>query len=98
LIRKSSAPIVIVAAENPGQNYVAAGKSSADGKANLMMTLKREGPVFGQFLTELFRRMFQGQTIALAWVDLAPQNPNAKYDNCPESIFAAEVSHIIFRR
>ena len=98
LIRKSCAPIVIVAAENPGQNYIAAGKRSADGKANLVMTLKRKGPVFGQFFGELFRRMFEGQTMPLAWVELAPQNPNAKHDNCPESIFAAEVSHIIFRR
>jgi len=98
LIRKSRAPIVIVANENPGENYIAAGKESSEAKANLVMTLKRKGPVFGQFFGELFRRMFEGQTMPLAWVELAPQNRNAKHDNCPESIFAAEVSHIIFRR
>ena len=98
LIRKSCAPIVIVASENPGKNYVAAGKRPGDGKANLVMTLRRKGPIFAQFFGELFRRMFEGQTMPLAWVELAPQNPTAKHDNCPESVFAAEVSHIIFRR
>ncbi len=97
LIRKSGAPIVVVASENPAKNYIAAAKRSAEAKANLVMTLKRKGPAFGQFFRELFSRMFEGQTMPLAWVKLAPQNPNVEHENCPESVFAAEVSHIIFR-
>jgi hypothetical protein len=41
--------------------------------------------------------MFQGKTMPLAWVELAPQGPNAKQDNVPGTIFAAEISHIVFK-
>lgn len=96
LIRKSAAPIVMIASENSGDGYVAAGKRTGYGQANLVMTLKRKGPLFGQFFGQLFRRMFEGKTMPLAWVELAPQSPKALHINCPE-IFAAGASHIVFR-
>lgn len=46
IIHKSHAPIVVVATENGVQSYVAAGKRPGSGKANLVMTLKRNGQIF----------------------------------------------------
>jgi hypothetical protein len=60
------------------------------------MTLKHNGPAFTTFFTELFRKMFAGRSMLLAWVELAPQIPGETHDNCPETIFAAEVSHVVF--
>jgi hypothetical protein len=97
IIRQSRAPIVVVASENDVQSYVAAGKKTGSDQANLVMTLKRRGPVFGKFLTDLFQKMLDGKSMPLAWVELAPQNPGAAQENRPEAIFSAEVSHIVFK-
>jgi hypothetical protein len=97
IIRDSNAPIVIVATENEGKNYTAAAKRTGYGQANLIMTLERNDAAFTNFFTELFRRMFKGQSMLLAWVELAPQISGAKHENCPATIFAAEISHIVFR-
>jgi hypothetical protein len=97
VIRQSRALIVIVASENGVQSYIAAARETGSDHANLVLTLKRKGPVFAKFLAELFRQMFGGKSMPLAWVELAPQNPRAAQENCPESIFAAEVSHIVFK-
>jgi hypothetical protein len=97
IIRQSGAAIVVVASENDGKSYIAAGKSTGYGQANLVLTLKRKGAAFTQFFTQLFGRMSKGKSMLLAWVELAPQIPGKTHENCPESIFAAEISHIIFK-
>jgi hypothetical protein len=97
IIRESKAPIVIVASENDAKSYTAAAKSTGYGRANLVMTLERKGAAFTKFFIALFTRMFRGKTMPLAWVELAPQNPRATHDDCPGTIFAAEVSHIVFK-
>jgi len=96
-IHKSAAPIVIVASENDVESYIAASKRPGQGRANLVMTLKRRGVAFPSFFNHLFRMMFEGKSMPTAWVDLAPQAPGAGHPDCPETIFSAEVSHIIFR-
>ena len=97
IIDDAKAAIVIVGSENSADAYTAAGKPTGRGRANLVMTLKRNGPAFTSFFTALFRRMFAGQSMLRAWVELAPQIPGATHDNCPETIFAAELSHVVFR-
>ena len=98
IIKKSTAPIVIVASGNDSNSYIAAGKDTGYGRANLIMTLERKGTAFTSFFSQLFDKMFKGKSMLLAWVELAPQIPGTTHDNCPETIFAAEVSHIIFER
>jgi hypothetical protein len=97
IIRQSGAAIVVVASENDAKSYSAAGKSTGYGQANLVLTLKRKGATFTHFFAQLFGRMFKGKSMLLAWVELAPQVPGATHENCPESIFAAEISHIVFK-
>jgi hypothetical protein len=97
IIRKSKAVIVIVASENEAKNYIAAAKSTGYGRANLVMTLDRKGAAFGKFFAGLFEKMRQGTSMPQAWVELAPQVPGARHENCPESIFAAEIGQIAFK-
>jgi len=97
IIRKANAPIVIVASENDAKGYIAAGKPTGYGQANLVMTLQRKGANFSQFFVQLFSEMFRGRPIPMAWVKLAPHGSKTGHDNCPETIFAAEVSHITFK-
>ena len=61
IIRQSGAAIVIVASENDGNSYAAAGKTTGYGQANLVLTLKRKGAAFTQFFTELFSQNVEGQ-------------------------------------
>lgn len=97
IIHKSHAPIVVVATENEGASYIAAGKRSEQSRANLVMTLKRNGQIFSSFLKELFAMMHRGITMPLAWVKLAPQGPGLKHEEVPETICAMEVTHILFK-
>ena len=96
IIRTSNAPIVIVASENDSQSYIAAGKRTGYGQANLIMTLERKTTAFASFFSQLFEMMYKGKSMLIAWVELAPQIPGATHDNCPETIFSAEISQIIF--
>ena len=98
IIRTSNAPIVIVASENDSQSYIAAAKRARYGQANLIMTLERNGAAFTSFFSQLFKMMYQGKSMMVAWVELAPQIPGATQDNCPETIFSAEITHIVFER
>jgi hypothetical protein len=98
LIRDSQASIVVVASANGAPAYIAAAKTKGATCANLVMTLDRKGPCLARFLAELFQRMFAGKTMPLAWVELAPQARGAKHADCPETIFAAGISHIVFRK
>lgn len=96
IIEKSHASIVVVATENDGQSYIAASKRPGAGKANLVMTLARNGQGFGNFFKELFTMMHRGVTMPMAWVKLAPQIPGMEHKNVPETICAMEVTHVIF--
>jgi hypothetical protein len=98
IIRISTAPIVIVASENSTESYIAAGKPTGYGQANLVMTLDRKDRAFTSFFSQLFERMFNGKSMLVAWVELAPQIPGASHEDCPDTIFAAEISHIVFKR
>jgi hypothetical protein len=61
------------------------------------MTLERKGANFSQFLVQLFSEMFGGRSMPIAWVKLAPQGSKTGHENLPETIFMAEVSHIVFK-
>jgi hypothetical protein len=97
VIHKSHAPIVVVATENGVQSYIAAGKRPGAGKANLVMTLKRNGKIFPNFFKELFGMMHHRVTMPMAWVKLAPQIPGLERANVPETICAMEVTHVLFK-
>ena len=96
MIRDSKASIVVIATDNPANNYVQAGKQKSYGHANLVMTLNRRGDVFAQFFQKLFTAMKQGIPMPVAWAKLAPQIPGTDNKDCPDTIFACELGQITF--
>lgn len=96
IIRDSGAVIVVVASENHGESYIAAGKDKGYGKANLVMTLERNGNVFPTFFRKLFSEMKNGVSMPVAWVKLAPQIPGQDHLDCPGTIFSCEAGQVTF--
>jgi hypothetical protein len=97
MARDSGAKVVVVATENSGAAYIAAATRKAYGSTNLVMTLGRKGKSFSVFLGRLFNKMFAGETMPVAWVELAPQIPGEEHADAPEAIFAAELGQVTFR-
>jgi len=100
IIRDSGASVVVVASENDGEAYVASGKRDTNkkyGRANLVMTLQRNGEVFPSFFARLFADMKQGVPMPVAWVKLAPQVPGHDQADCPGTIFSCEAGQVAFR-
>jgi hypothetical protein len=96
VVHQSGAVIAIFASENNSAQYIAATRKSETGTANIIMTHKRKGKAFPIFFSELFGRMFRGQSMLMAWVELAPQAPEVAHEHCPETVFVPEISHIVF--
>ena len=96
IIRDSGAHVVIVASENSSESYVAAGKQTGYGRANLVLTLQRNGPSFTSFFRRLFAEMTKGVSMPAAWGKLAPQVPDDDHPDCPGTIFACEAGQITF--
>lgn len=67
IIRDSGAAIVVVATANITAAYMAAGKKQKHGAANLVMTLDRRGPGFGNFFRHLLTLMKNGVSMPVAW-------------------------------
>jgi hypothetical protein len=97
IIRDSGAKIVVVATENSPDAYIAGAPNKPYGRANLVMTLERRGNRFANFYVRLFKMMFAGETMPVAWVKLAPQIPGAEHEDAPGSIFAAEAGQVTFK-
>ncbi len=97
IIRDSGATIVVVATENSGDGYIAGAPPKPYGSANLVMTLARRGPRFSSYFERLFKMMFAGETMPVAWVTLSPQVPHAEHADTPEAIFAAEAGQVTFK-
>ncbi len=64
--------------------------------ANLVITLNRNGEHFAPFFQKLFSQMWDGTSMPMAWVELAPQGP-VQPDDIPGAIFIPEAGHVAFR-
>jgi hypothetical protein len=95
IIRDSGAKIVVVASQNPPENYIRAGTPRPYGQANLVMTLDRCGTAFERFFEALFLRMQAGAAMSDAWVDLNPQTNEPNFE-APQTIFACELEPLAF--
>lgn len=97
LIKKAGAHVAVVAAPNPPEAYIKGlGPKSSDWFANIAMTIDRNGGKFAPFFARLFESMFKGQSMLLAWVQLAPQIPSGGHPDAPITIMAAEAGHLTF--
>jgi hypothetical protein len=96
LIHRSGASVVVLATDNSSDGFRAAAKNTGIGKANLVMTMHRNGPAFATFYQRLFGQMFGGATMPSAWVKLAPQVPGEDHPDCPAGVFLCERGQITF--
>jgi len=96
IIRDSSAAVVVIGTENDANSYIAAASNQECGLANLVLTIDRKGKTFGSFYTKLFAAMLAGETMPVAWNDLAPQIPGHVHEDVPDTIFSCERGQIAF--
>lgn len=97
LIREAGARVVVVASENDGTGCISSTRTASHGRANLVLTLDRKGPVFTLFFTRLFGEMMNGVSMPRAWVKLAPQIPGHEHGDCPDAIFLAGSGQLAFK-
>src|SRR6185312_8575208 len=76
------------ASDNPADAYIK-GFGARGKRINLVMTLGRKGGNFSGFLQRLLSRVAYGETMPVAWNQLAPQIPGSDHADAPESIFFA---------
>jgi hypothetical protein len=98
-IKAAHAYIAVFASENDPNAYIEHIGKRTDCSANIVMVLKRRDDNFAAFIHNLFAAMFEGQTMTMAWVRLAPQQPTSpEHAALPSTIFAAEAGHVAFHR
>lgn len=96
IIHESGAAIIVIAAENPPDNYIDTTQSKPYKGVFLVMTSERKGDVFAAFFEELFSRMQRGSNIASAWVELVPQGPVKSFIDAPGAIAVSDTGPITF--
>jgi hypothetical protein len=96
IIRGARAYVAVVASENPPEHYLQCLGPRDDWGANIVLTIDRRGQKFAVFFAELFRRMFAGESMLMAWVELAPQIPGQDHPDAPGTIMAAGAGHLVF--
>ena len=95
LIKSAGACVAVVASENTGSHYANSAPRRKDWHANIVFTLHRRGDKFSLFFKRVFTAMFNGTSMLMAWVELAPQGSGPWHDDLP-STYMINAGHIIF--
>jgi len=98
IIKSAGAYIAVVASENNPDYYMKCIEPHNGWNANITLTLNRKGENLPNFFAEVFRRMFAGASMVMAWVELAPQIPGHQHPHAPETIMVPEAGHLAFGR
>jgi hypothetical protein len=96
IIRRAGAKVVIMASENDSERYMQAAQGSDTASVNLVMTLERKGDGFPSYFVRLFRLMFEGTSMPVAWVTLSPQAPGIVHEG-PELVMSCGFGQLAFR-
>jgi hypothetical protein len=94
LTKAAGAYVAVVASENPPDSYMKALGPRICWGANTVLVVDRKADKFAVFFYRLFDAMKRGQTMLMAWVELAPQIPGVEHPNAPSALMAAEAGHI----
>lgn len=83
IVREAGASIVIIAINNPAENYSALPKGPL-GSVILIMTIDRRQWRFASCLAKIFEQMKnEGITLPHAWINIAPQHAGAVHEDLP---------------
>jgi len=96
IIKAAGAYVAVVASENPADHYMKCLGPRNGWTANITLTIDRKGDKLPKFFVELFRRMYAGTSMLMAWVALAPQIPGYDHPDAPGTLMAAEAGHLVF--
>jgi hypothetical protein len=96
VIAAARAYVAVIALDNPPERYQKMEYASAGWNSNLVMVLDRNGESFNRFWQRLFKAMFAGESMLMAWVANAPQFEGAQGDDKPASIMSANAGHVTF--
>lgn len=84
IVRDAGASVLIIAINNPIENYSAMLKGSF-GSLTLIMTLERRQWRFASCLAKIFEQMKNdGVTLPRAWINIAPQHNAAVHEDLPK--------------
>lgn len=90
--------LLILAANNSGDAYVAAFRDIASMPFNVAMAIERDGATFWRFIHRLFDLMFHGRTLPAAWAELAPQIPGHAHPDVPSMICRMGGGQLVFAK
>lgn len=96
IVQLTNAEIVILASPNSSVSVQNAAALPGPNTANIVFTLDRNGSGFRRFFRELFEKMRDGKDMLSAWVELAPQYPEASLPYAPQTLLLAEGGKIAF--
>jgi len=96
VVQLANAAIVILASPNSSSCIQNAATLPGPKTANIVFTLDRNGSGFCRFFYELFEKMRDGKDMLTAWVELAPQHPEASTSYAPQTVLLAEGGKIAF--
>jgi hypothetical protein len=96
LTEAAGAYIAVVASENSPEDYRKALGPRKGWGANTVLVINRKGERFALFFHRLFEAMKRGDSMLMAWVELAPQVPGMDHSDAPGAMMAAEAGHITF--
>jgi hypothetical protein len=104
-IRDSGAKIAVIASPVPkeimsGQQWAIQKSAFARESypaVDLVITLDRNGENFARFFKSIFQMMRTGQSMPMAWVQLAPQGPVQPKD-IPGTVFLMEAGQVWFAK
>jgi hypothetical protein len=96
IIKRAQAYIAVIASDNDPQSYMRAGVKGNSWPANTTMTLNRNGEAFVRYWQRMFREMFNGKSMLIALVEIAPQFDGPHQAGLPGTMMVAEAGHITF--
>lgn len=96
VVKAAGARIAVVASGNNPDDLFAAAEPENGWSANMVLVVDRKGASFGKFFHSLFKAMLRGESMLMAWVELAPQIPGHVHPDCPNSILLPEAGQIAF--
>jgi hypothetical protein len=98
IVQLTNAAIVVLASPNSSGSIQKAVALPGPKTANIVFTLDRNGSGFSRFFRELFEKMQDGKHMLSAWVELAPQHPDANLPYAPQTLLLSEGGKIAFPR
>lgn len=98
LVQESGANLIIFALPNSAETVKHLAQSAELKSTTVIYTLDRNKEGFGRFFRELFLKMGEGKPLLNAWVELAPQHPQAMPAYVPQTIVMAGAGNVAFPR